>query len=81
MNNIQTLTTFFGWCSAINIGVLFLATIMMMLMRDFVSGMHKRMFGISEADLPALYLQYLGNYKIAIMVFNAVPYIALKLMF
>lgn len=37
------------------------------------------MFGVSETDLPLTYMQYLGNYKIAIIVLNIVPYITLKI--
>ena len=41
---------------------------------------HGKMFGLSEADLSRQYFQYVANYKIAIVVFNLVPYIALVLM-
>ena len=81
MNDAQMLSTFLGWCTVINFGVLVFASIMMMLMKDFMSRIHSTLTGVSQADLPALYLQYLGNYKIAIIIFNAVPYIALKVMF
>ena len=80
MNNIQALTAFFGWCSVINIGVLLLSTLAMMLMKDMMVRVHSRMFGVSQSDLPMLYIKYLGHYKIAIFIFNVVPYFALKLM-
>lgn len=77
---IDTLTTFLGWCSVINIGVLVLSTIILMIMREPIVGIHSRLFGLNPAELPATYFQYLGNYKIAIFIFNLVPYIALKVM-
>ena len=79
MTDINTLTEFLGWCSVINISVLFLSTIALAVARKPVSGIHSKIFGVSESDLPLTYMQYLGNYKIAIIVLNIVPYIALKI--
>ena len=80
MSSIETLTVFFGWCSAINIGLLILASIFLALMRGWATKIHGGMFGLGEADLVRQYFQYLAQYKIAIIVFNLVPYIALKIM-
>jgi hypothetical protein len=79
MTDMNTLTTFLGWCSIINISVLFLSTVALGLVRKPVARMHSKIFGVSESDLPSAYMQYLGNYKIVIIVFNLVPYIALKI--
>lgn len=76
--SIDQLTQFFGWCSVINIGVMIVSAFMIVLLRGPISSIHSRMMGVSEAGLPRLYFQYLGNYKIAIFVLNVVPYIALK---
>tara|TARA_B100002003_G_scaffold78069_1_gene73067 strand:- start:284 stop:469 length:186 start_codon:yes stop_codon:yes gene_type:complete len=46
-------------------------------MRGLIQGMHTRMFGLSEEDLSRAYFQYVAQYKIAILVFNLVPYLAL----
>ncbi len=77
---IESLTTFLGWCSVINIGVLLFSTLMMIVMQDFVIKIHSGLFKVNPEALPMLYLQYLGNYKIAIIMLNIVPYVALKLM-
>lgn len=77
--SIEQLTQFFGWCSAINFGVLIVTSIALVLLKSSVSKIHSRMVGVPESDLPALYFQYLAFYKIAIFVFNLVPYIALKM--
>jgi hypothetical protein len=79
MTDMNTLTTFLGWCSIINISILFLSTVALGLVRKPVARMHSKIFGVSESDLPSAYMQYLGNYKIVIIVFNLVPYIALKI--
>jgi len=80
MTSIEVLTTFFGWCSVINIGVLVLTTVVLMLMKDAISSIHAKLFGVNQENLPLIYFGYLGNYKVAILVFNLVPYLALKLM-
>ncbi len=79
MQDIDTLTEFFGWCSIINIAMLCIATLMLTLMRDFVSGIHSKMTGLGQSELSVAYFQYLANYKIAILLLNLVPYIALKI--
>ena len=80
MQDINTLTGFFGWCSVINIAIFCIATLMLTLMRDFISGIHSKMTGLGQSELSVVYFQYLGNYKIAILMLNLVPYIALKLL-
>ena len=80
MNDLQTLTTFLGWCSVINMGLLLFSTALLMLMKNFVAGLHSKLLGVDRSELPAMYFQYLGNYKVFIIVFNIVPYVALKMM-
>ena len=80
MSSLETLTAFFGWCTAINIGLLTIAAVFLGFMRVPISQIHAKMFGLNEADLSRAYFQYLAQYKIAIIVLNLVPYIALKMM-
>ena len=80
MNSIEVTTEFLGWCTVINISLLVLSTIMLTFMRSWIVSFHARMSGVDEADLPKIYFEYLGNYKILIFVFNIVPYFALRLM-
>ena len=80
MNNIQTLVLFFGWCSVINIAILLLSTVILVLMKEAIATLHSKMFGLGQSDLSAAYFQYLGHYKIAILMLNVIPYFALKLM-
>ena len=80
MTTIESLTTFFGWCSVINTGVLLISTFVLLAMKGPISAIHGKMFGVNPENMPTTYFQYLGNYKIAIFVFNVVPYFALRLM-
>ncbi len=80
MSDISTLTLFLGWCSLINIGILLISTVALCVMRGPISHIHSKILGISQAELLPMYFQYLGNYKIGIIIFNIAPYMALKLM-
>ena len=80
MNSIETVTAFFGWMTIINFAVLALATLAIIAMRGWISGLHSKMFGLDSADLSRAYFQYIAQLKIATVVFSLTPYLALKLM-
>ena len=80
MFTVATLTELLGWSSIINICMLIAASLAVMLMRDSMIKLHGKMFGLDTTDLTRAYFQYIAQYKIAILVFNIVPYIALKIM-
>ena len=70
MNSIETLTTFFGWCTVLNFGLMAFGLVKLLVLRDWASGVHAKMFGIDETQVRAAYFQYFVNYKIAIVVFT-----------
>ncbi len=76
---VEQLTAFFGWCTLLNVAVLAFSTISVILLRKFISPIHAKMFALEEASLPMIYFRYLAYYKIAIMVFNLAPYLALRI--
>ncbi len=78
--NIETIREFLGWCTVINFGLITLGLVKLLLIRDWASGVHTKMFGLDEASVRGAYFQYFVNYKIAILVFNLGPYIALRIM-
>ena len=77
---LETLTELLGWSSIINIAILLISTIAIIAMRGIITGIHSRLFQLDEKDLGRAYFQYLAQYKIAIIVLNIAPYIALKIM-
>ena len=79
MMSMQTLAAFLGWCTVFNIVILAIATIALMTMRGTMVKIHSSMFGLGEADLTRIYMQYLANYKIAVFVLNLVPYLAVRM--
>ncbi len=80
MMTIEALTELLGWASVVNITILLLSTLALIIMRGAITGIHSKLFGLDEKDLGRAYFQYLAQYKIAIIVLNISPYIALKIM-
>ena len=78
--SIVELTTFLGWCSIINIGLLTLTAIMIIVGREKIAKKHAKMFGLDEKELAPIYFKFIAYYKMVILVLNVVPYIALKIM-
>ena len=77
MVTLYAMQEFFGWCSVINILVVVVATICLTYFRSSVSSFHGRMFDLEERDLSRAYIRFFGQYKVAIIVLNLVPYFAL----
>jgi hypothetical protein len=75
----ETLTALLGWTSVINIAILAITTLSLIAMRGFITKVHARLFDMDEKDLGRAYFQYLAQYKIAIIVLNIAPYLALRI--
>ena len=78
--NLDQLTELFKWMLIINVGLLILTTISVILLRNFMIRLHTSLFGISKEQFAFAVYGYLGMYKIIVIVFNIVPYIALLLL-
>ena len=76
---LENITAILGWTAVVNIAILMVTSISLVSMRGFITGVHSRMFGLEEKDLGRAYFQYLAQYKIAIIVLNIAPYIALRI--
>ncbi len=78
--DIQTLTTFFMWCSIINGGILALWTISFMFAPDLIYRLQNKWFPIPRETFSAIFYALIGLFKILFLVFNLVPYLALLVM-
>ncbi len=77
--DIQTLTTFFMWCTVINGALLIFWALMCMLAPDLVYRTQSNWFPIARETFNVLIYSFLGLFKIIFLVFNLVPYVALLL--
>ena len=80
MMTIDQLTAFFGWMAVLNFGLLFVSTIGLFAFRDLGIRIHQKFMGLSQEDLQRAYFRYLATYKLLVLVFNVIPYVALRLM-
>lgn len=74
------LTQFLGWCSVINLALLLLSAFCLLLFTSRIAKLHAALFRLDAAGLPVTYFRYLAFYKVLTIVFNIVPYLALKIM-
>ena len=77
---LDQLVELFKWMTLINIGIMILSAILIGLLKDLIFKMHGTFFGIAKEHLATIMYGYLGVYKLLIIVFNLVPYIAMKLL-
>ena len=75
--NIQMLTRFFMWCTILNVALLALSSLMCICAKDWVYQMHSKWFPISREAFNVAMYSFIGLYKILVIVFNLIPYIAL----
>ena len=75
--DIQTLTTFFMWCTIINGALLILWSTMLIFAPDLVYRLQSRWFPIPREIYNVVIYSFIGLFKIIFLVFNAVPYVAL----
>ena len=78
--NIDTLTTFFMWCTAINVGLLVLSFMMVVFASDFMYKVHSKWFPMPRETFNVVLYSMIGVYKILVYVFNLVPWIVLMTM-
>ena len=75
--DIQTLTSFFMWCTILNVGILILWTFFLMFAPNFVYRIQTRWFPIPRETFNVIFYSFLGLFKIFFVVFNVIPYAAL----
>ena len=77
--NLEQITAMFGWMSVIHIAFLSFTSIVLIFGRKPIARLHSNLTGVAEAELPKLYFNYLGHYKIFSICTAIAPYIALRL--
>ncbi len=75
--DIQTLTTFFMWCTIIDVALFAWATAWCTLAPDLTYRIQSKLFPIPRETYNVIIYAFLGVFKIFIIVFNVVPYMTL----
>jgi hypothetical protein len=77
--SLEQLRDFLLWCAIINYGFLLFWVFIALFARDWMYGLVKAWFGVSPAQVDIVNYAGIATYKLAILIFNVVPYIALLL--
>ncbi|AXK39889.1 DUF6868 family protein [Crenobacter cavernae] len=77
--DLATLRDFFFWCSVINYGVLVVWFLLFLLMRGWLYRCWERGFGLSLRDSARLNFGGMLLFKLGVLLFNLVPYVALRI--
>ena len=75
--DIQTLTTFFMWCTILNFALLLFSSLMCMCAGDWAYRIHSKLFSISRETFNVVIYSFLALYKLLVIVFILIPYMAL----
>jgi hypothetical protein len=73
---VHHLSVVFGLCSLINIVLLFVMFVIICGNRELVYQIHRKFFPITESQFNIAIYSFMGLYKILVIVFNIVPWIA-----
>ena len=74
---MELLRVLLGWCTVINFGILIIWLLFFLLGRKFIAKWHGSFFSIPEEQINAIHYKGIAYYKIGIILFNFVPYLAL----
>ena len=75
--NIYTLTRFFMWCTILNVALLLLSSLMCICAADWAYRIHGKLFSISRETFNVVIYSFIALYKLLVIVFILIPYIAL----
>lgn len=75
--DIVHVRAFFLWCTVLNGTLLGLSVLILTFTGDWVYRMHGKWFGLSRDAFNVIIYAFLGAFKVLVLVFNVVPYVAL----
>jgi hypothetical protein len=67
------------WCTVINYSVLLVWWLFFLCAHEWMYGLHSRWFHLPVEQFDALHYAGMALYKVGILLFNLVPYIALRI--
>ena len=75
--DIETLKTFFMWCSILNGAVFIYWSLMLVIAPDFIYRVQSKWYNISRESFDVVAYSFLGLAKVFFLFFSLAPYIAL----
>ena len=78
--DMQLLQQVLGWSLALNYLILLIWFLVFIYARTWMKSLHGRWFNLNDQTFDAIHYVAMAVYKMLIMVFNLVPFIALSLL-
>lgn len=76
---IETIRRMLAWCLVMNFGLLIWWFLFFMLARDWMYRIHTKWFALSDETFDTLHYSGMALFKVGILLFNLVPYLALHI--
>ena len=76
--NVELITAVLGWCTLFNLALLAWWALFILFAHDWTYRMHTHWFRLSEERFDSLHYALMGFFKLTIIVFNLMPYLALR---
>lgn len=77
--DLITIMAFLGWCSIINIGIFIYWVAIVLLAPNWIYQWSNRFFTMSQEQFTVIQYCFMGAFKLFILLFNIVPYFALRI--
>jgi len=74
-----TIRSMLAWCTVINMGLLLWWFLIFFFARDWIYRVHSRWYQIPRDRFDAIHYAGIAFFKILILMFNLVPYLALRI--
>ncbi len=76
---VELIAAMLGWCTLINFGLLIWWFLFATIAHDWTYRLHTKWFKISQERFDAIHYSLMGIFKMGVIVFNLVPYLALRI--
>ena len=76
---LELIRSTLAWCTLINMVLLLFWFVFFIGARDWMYGWHRRWFNLSPEAFDAAHYAGMGLFKTAFVLFNLVPYLALRI--
>ena len=76
---IELVQEILGWCSLINVALLLIWFLFIVFAHDWMFRIHTRLFKLSSEKFDAIHYAGIGLFEMTIVIFNLVPYLALRI--
>jgi hypothetical protein len=77
--SLDIIRTALAWCTVINYGILIFWFVIFAVAHDWIYRIHCRWFTMPVEKFNTIHYEAIAFYKLGILIFNLVPYLALRI--